>query len=76
MKKKLISILTVALSCMLVLGGCGGKGKTTEKHHTDEVKSGPVEGYVKATDSSKNVSLATDRKDTLVIGIDAPRWCV
>ncbi|NKF08202.1 ABC transporter substrate-binding protein [Clostridium gasigenes] len=71
MKKKLISILTVALSCMLVLGGCGGKGKTTEKTPA-EVKSGPVEGYVKATDSSKNVSLATDRKDTLVIGINAP----
>lgn len=71
MKKKLISILTVALSCMLVLGGCGGKGKTTEKTPA-EVKSGPVEGYAKATDSSKNVSLATDRKDTLVIGINAP----
>ncbi|MBU3102585.1 ABC transporter substrate-binding protein [Clostridium gasigenes] len=71
MKKKLISILTVALSCMLVLGGCGGKGKTTEKT-SDEVKSGPVEGYAKATDSSKNVSLAKDRKDTLVIGINAP----
>ncbi|MBB6622150.1 ABC transporter substrate-binding protein [Clostridium gasigenes] len=71
MKKKLISILTVALSCMLVFGGCGGKGKTTEKTpDTDSAKSGPVEGYVKATDSSKNVSLATDRKDTLVIGID------
>ena len=38
MKKKLISILTVALSCMLVLGGCGGKGKTTEKTPDDTEK--------------------------------------
>lgn len=73
MKKKLVSILTVALSCMLVLGGCGGKEPNTETPvpPTTE-KSEPADGYVKATDPSKNPSVATDRKDTLVVGIEAP----
>lgn len=67
MKKKLISVLSLALSCVVLLAGCG---KATDKVETP--KDGPVEGYVKAADSTKNVSIATDRKDTLVIGIDAP----
>lgn len=74
MKKKLVSILTVALSCMLVLGGCG-KTTTETPPPTAEQEApstSPVDGYVKATDPSKNPSIATDRKDTLVIGIEAP----
>lgn len=69
MKKKLLSVLTVALAGILVLGGCKKvENPTTTTPDTDSASA--VEGYIKATDSSKNP--IKDRKDTLVIGIDAP----
>lgn len=74
MKKKFISVLAIGLSCMLVLGGCGKKTNTdnTPQDTPSTEPSSAVEGYIKASDPSKNPSVATDRKDTLVIGVDAP----
>ena len=73
MKKKLISVLAIGLSCMLVLGGCAKKDVSNDTpKDTPAAESSAVEGYIKATDASKNTSVATDRKDTLVIGMDAP----
>ena len=67
MKKKMISVLTLALTGMLVLGGC--KKVETPPTTTENTESA-VEGYIKASDPSKNP--VSERKDTLVIGIDAP----
>lgn len=74
MKKKLISVLAIGLSCMLVLGGCGKKNTAddTPKDTPTTETNDAVEGYIKATDPSSNPSVATNRKDTLVIGVDAP----
>lgn len=84
MKKKLITGLTAALSASMLLAGCGGSGDTTtdtsnsgtdsstEKEEGTTPSNTQTEGYIKATDSSKNPSAATNRKDTLVIGVDAP----
>ena len=69
MKKKMISVLTLALAGLLVLGGC--KKVETPPTTTPETETGSaVEGYIPAADPSKNP--IKDRKDTLVIGIDAP----
>ncbi|MGL5087468.1 MAG: ABC transporter substrate-binding protein [Clostridium sp.] len=68
MKKKLISVLLVALSCVVVLAGCGKSDKPAE----EAKKEGAISGYIKAADPAKNTAAATDRKDTLVIGINAP----
>lgn len=67
MKKKMISVLTLALTGMLVLGGC--KKVETPPTTTENTESA-VEGYIKASDPSKNP--VSERKDTLVIGINAP----
>ena len=67
MKKKMISVLKLALTGMLVLGGC--KKVETPPTTTENTESA-VEGYIKASDPSKNP--VSERKDTLVIGIDAP----
>lgn len=73
--RKLLASLSLALS-VLVLAGCGqtnqGAGSNTggESQKTD-LTSGVVKTY-EATDMSKNPQVAQDRKDTLVIGTDAP----
>lgn len=69
MKKKMISVLTLALTGMLVLGGCK-KVETPPTTAPETGSSSAVEGYIKAEDPSKNP--IKERKDTLVIGIDAP----
>ncbi|MDV4152298.1 ABC transporter substrate-binding protein [Clostridium sp. AL.422] len=69
MKKKMISVLTLALTGVLVLGGCK-KVETPPTTTTPVDTSSAVEGYIPAADPSKNP--VTDRKDTLVVGIDAP----
>lgn len=65
-KKKVLSVLTLALSGLLILSGC----KKTETAPNDSENASAVEGYIKAEDPSLNP--ISDRKDTLVIGIDAP----
>ncbi|MPQ43715.1 ABC transporter substrate-binding protein [Clostridium tarantellae] len=76
MKRKLIMGLTAVLSTMLFLTACGNSGAPSggssgsNNATNEEVEA--KEGLIKAEDSSKNPSTATDRKDTLVIGIDAP----
>ncbi|WP_300380900.1 ABC transporter substrate-binding protein [Clostridium sp.] len=72
MKKKLVTLLTVALSGMLLLSGCKKAPETTEDSGTTTppAASDAVEGYIPASDPSKNP--IKERKDTLVIGIDAP----
>lgn len=73
MKKKLITLLTVALSGMLILSGCGGGGSTTQQPETpsgEVVISDAVEGYIAAADPTTNT--VSGREDTLVIGITAP----
>jgi len=74
MKKKLITLLTVALSGMLILSGCGGGGESaTQQPETpsgEVVISNAVEGYIAAADPTINP--VSGRKDTLVIGITAP----
>ncbi len=69
MKKKMISVLTLALAGLLVLGGCK-KVETPPTTETPTDTSSAVEGYIPAADPSKNP--VKERKDTLVVGIDAP----
>ena len=74
-KRKLISCLSVAMGSMMLLGGCGNattSSSSDDSSVTSSSESGKVDGYVAATDSSKNVQTALNRKDTLIIGIDAP----
>lgn len=66
MKKKLISMLALGLTCVMLLGGCGKNGESSSENASG------TEGYIKATDASKNQDAAKNRKDTLVIGVDAP----
>lgn len=75
MKKKLITLLTVALSGMLLLSGCGGGKSTTETPGSNDNGGAPavsesVEGYIAAADPSLNP--VKGKEDTLVIGVDAP----
>lgn len=81
MKKKLISALAVGLSCIMLLGGCGkgnnaGSNNTSDNDTQVEEPTGEIsdatEGYIPGYDPSKNVAAALNRKDTLVIGVDAP----
>lgn len=68
MKKKMISVLTLALSGLLILSGCKKVDSPTAGPQPNN--NNAVEGYIAATDPTKNP--ISDRKDTLVIGIDAP----
>ena len=72
MKKKLVTLLTVALSGMLLLSGCkrAPDNNVEQPGGKEPVASDAVEGYIPASDPSKNP--ISERKDTLVIGIDAP----
>ena len=82
MKKKLISALAVGLSCIMLLGGCGngnnadtsdnGNSNDTQAQESTGEISDATEGYIPGYDPSKNVPAALNRKDTLVIGVEAP----
>ena len=80
MKKKLIIALTAVLGTSMLLAGCGGNSETTnpgtdsgsKDTTTEQPAASKTEGYIEAADPSKNPAAATNRKDTLVIGVDAP----
>lgn len=72
-KKKLVSCLGVAMGSMMLLSGCGDATNTSSGSSTTQNgEKSTVDGYVAATDPSKNVQTALNRSDTLIIGIDAP----
>ncbi len=73
-KKKLTSCLGMAMSSMMLLGGCGDATDTSSTSSTtiQNGENSAVEGYVEASDPSKNVQTALNRSDTLIIGINAP----
>lgn len=74
-KRKLISCLSVAMGSMMLLGGCGNATTPSSSDVSSSASSSEnstVDGYVAATDSSKNVQTALNRSDTLIIGVLAP----
>ena len=72
-KRKLVSCLSVAMGSMMLLSGCGSSTTSSDaSSSTVKGENSTVDGYVAATDSSKNVQTALNRNDTLIIGIDAP----
>ena len=71
-KRKLVSCLSVAMGSMMLLSGCGSSTTSSDTSSTVKGENSAVDGYVVATDSSKNVQTALNRNDTLIIGIDAP----
>ena len=71
-KRKLISCLSIAMGSMMLLGGCGNAATSGDASSTSNGDSSTVDGYVAATDPSKNVQTALNRSDTLIIGLNAP----
>ncbi|MGL4454028.1 MAG: ABC transporter substrate-binding protein [Sarcina sp.] len=76
MKKRLIAALSAVVVCTGLFAGCGGstepvkeEGKETS---TEEAKSEFSEISL-AKDESKLPKAAADRKDTLVVGLSAPK---
>ncbi|QAA30523.1 ABC transporter substrate-binding protein [Clostridium manihotivorum] len=74
MKKNLLRAMILSLSAVLIFTGCSG-GKDDSKDDTAVVQQkveDSSEQIIKATDLSKNVQKAKDRKDTFVAAISAP----
>lgn len=72
-KRKLVSCLSVAMGSMMLLGGCGNTTTSNDdSSSTSNAETTKIDGYVAATDSSKNVQTALNRSDTLIIGVLAP----
>lgn len=74
--RKLLAAMSVVLS-VFILVGCGQKSTTTSSEGIGQTteKQDLSENVVKtydATDMSKNPQAAQDRKDTLIIGTEAP----
>lgn len=68
--KKLSAIFAVAMSLSLVATACGQKAKTTFKPKGDVTSQ--VTEETKCTNPEKNPDLAKNRKDTFIIGMQAP----
>ena len=70
MKSKFIKALA-ALTTVALLSSCGG-GSATETSKEKKELTGTKNTIYEAKDMSKNPEVATKRKDTLVIGTEAP----
>lgn len=70
MKSKFIKALA-ALTTVALLSSCGG-GNATETSTEKKELTGTKNTIYEAKDMSKNPEVATKRKDTLVIGTEAP----
>lgn len=88
MKRKVSLIVTILLALSVVLAACGtsesgnsngqeGTSTGSNSQSGDTYTVLPVEeselGLIKATDPSKNPATALARKDTVIIGMDAPQ---
>ncbi|MBK1809051.1 peptide ABC transporter [Clostridium sp. YIM B02505] len=72
MKRKSIALLSTILAGAVVLTGCGTKKDDTKKSN-DAAKTVKANEVKKATEVSKLPQVAKDRKDTLIVGGDAPK---
>lgn len=77
MKKRLMATICVALTGVMMFSGCSGKsadnaGKSGDGTVVQQSEVKASEGVLEAKDMSKLPDVAKNRKDTLVVGIDAP----
>ncbi|WP_160673440.1 ABC transporter substrate-binding protein [Clostridium sp. C8-1-8] len=71
MKRKSIALLSTILAGAIVLTGCGTKDSA--KKNNNAAASQKANEVKKATDASKLPQVAKDRKDTLIVGGNAPK---
>lgn len=86
MKKRLLTVLSLVLALTLVLSACGGNDSAsstgngnTNTNNSSEGNSNEgggdeiiTNGVIPASDPSKNPAAATNRTDTVIIGMTAP----
>lgn len=75
MKRKLVSALAAVMSASVLLTACGQSNSTSSNSNDGEKKKDLTKAtstVIKASDPSKLPSSAKARKDTMVIGMQAP----
>lgn len=69
-RKKLMSIISLVLSTSLLLTACGQAGNNTAKKQDAKENKTQI---IEAASPDKNPKTATNRKDTLIVGMQAPK---